>query len=170
MLYPTGKYYFLSRPRRFCFLSYLLNYYTTARRGSGNLLIRQMSVDLRSGRPKDFMKRMEAFFAKQNYQIQADVEKDFQYAMSIILQLLGEYFTVRTEEPDSSGRTDITIATQQYIYIIEIKKDDSAQAALDQIESKAYARRYADDSRKIFRIGVSFSTQTRAIEEWKVEE
>ncbi len=152
------------------FLSYLLNYYTTARRGSGNLLIRQMSVDLRSGRPKDFMKRMEAFFAKQNYQIQADVEKDFQYAMSIIQQLLGEYFTVRTEEPDSSGRTDITIATQQYIYIIEIKKDDSAQAALDQIEAKAYARRYGDDRRKVFRIGVSFSTETRAIEEWKVEE
>lgn len=149
------------------FLSYLLNYYTTARRGSGNLLIRQMSADLRRGLPKDFMKRMEAFFAKQNYQIQADAEKDFQYAMSIILQLLGEYFTVKTEEPDSSGRTDITIETPEYVYIIEIKKDGSAQAALDQIESKSYTRRYVDDSRKVFCIGVSFSTQTRAIEEWE---
>lgn len=152
------------------FLSYLLNYYTTVRKGSGNLLIRQMSADLRRGLPKDFMKRMEAFFAKQNYQIQADAEKDFQYAMSIILQLLGEYFTVKTEEPDSSGRTDITIETPEYVYIVEIKKDGSAQAALDQIESKAYARRYVDDSRKVFSIGVSFSTQTRAIEEWKVVE
>lgn len=152
------------------FLSYLLNYYTTARRGSGNLIIRQMSVDLRSGRPADFMKRMEGFFARQNYQIQADVEKDFQYAMSIILQLLGEYFTVRTEDADSSGRTDITIEAPEYIYILEIKKDDSAQAALEQIESKAYARRYADDNRKIFKIGVSFSTRTRAIEEWKIGE
>ncbi|MBO5194373.1 MAG: PD-(D/E)XK nuclease domain-containing protein, partial [Bacteroidales bacterium] len=58
----------------------------------------------------------------------------------------------------------------EYIYIIEIKKDDSAQAALDQIESKAYARRYAADQRKVFRIGVRFSTGTRAIEEWKVNE
>ena len=50
------------------FLTFLLNYYTSAR-GSGNLLIRQMSNDLLTGQPKDFMKRMEAFFAKQNYQI-----------------------------------------------------------------------------------------------------
>lgn len=200
-LAATGKYYFLSRPRRFgksLLLSTMEAYFQgkkelfsglaidtlekdwveypvlrldfSGENFSGNFLIRQMSVDLRSGRPKDFMKRMEAFFAKQNYQIQADVEKDFQYAMSIILQLLGEYFTVRTEDPDSSGRTDITIEAPEYIYIIEIKKDDSAQAALDQIEAKAYARRYGDDSRKVFRIGVSFSTETRAIEEWKVEE
>ena len=69
------------------FLTFLLNYYTSAR-GTGNLLIRQMNNDLLTGQPKDFMKRMEAFFAKQNYQIQGDAEKDFQYAMSIILQLL----------------------------------------------------------------------------------
>lgn len=64
--------------------SFLLNYYTSAR-GAGSLLIRQMNSDLMNGRPKDFMKRMEAFFARQNYQIQGDAEKDFQYAMSIIL-------------------------------------------------------------------------------------
>ena len=150
------------------FLSYLLNYYTTARKGTGNLLIRQMGVDLRTGHPADFMKRMEAFFAKQNYQIQADVEKDFQYAMSIILQLLGEYFTVRTEDASSAGRTDITIETPDFVYIIEIKRDDTADAALAQIDEKAYGRRYADDSRQLFKIGVSFSTGSRGIEGWKV--
>ena len=150
------------------FLTYLLNYYTTAQKGTGNLLIRQMGVDLRTGRPDDFMKRMEAFFARQNYQIQADVEKDFQYAMSIILQLLGEYFTVRTEDASSSGRSDISIETPDYVYIIEIKKDESADAALSQIVEKAYDRRYADDSRKVFKIGISFSTRFRGIEEWKV--
>ncbi|MGM9736395.1 MAG: AAA family ATPase [Candidatus Cryptobacteroides sp.] len=150
------------------FLSYLLNYYTTVRKGTGNLLIRQMSIDLRMGHPSDFMKRMEAFFARQNYQIQADVEKDFQYAMSIILQLLGEYFTVRTEDASSSGRTDISIETSDFIYIIEIKRDDTADSALEQIEEKAYGRRYADDPRKLFKIGVSFSTTSRGIEDWKV--
>ena len=127
-----------------------------------------MGVDLRTGHPDDFMKRMEAFFARQNYQIQADVEKDFQYAMSIILQLLGEYFTVRTEDASSSGRSYISIETPDYVYIIEIKKDESADAALSQIVEKAYDRRYADDSRKVFKIGISFSTRFRGIEEWKV--
>ena len=58
-----GGYYFLIRPRRF-----------------GNLLIRKMNNDLLTGKPDDFMKRMEAFFARQNYQIQGNAEKDFQYA------------------------------------------------------------------------------------------
>ena len=51
------------------FLSFLLDAYTTAK-GSGNLLIRKMNNDLMIGKPEDFMKRMEAFFARQNYQIQ----------------------------------------------------------------------------------------------------
>ena len=149
------------------FLSFLLNYYTTAR-GSGNLLIRQMGSDLANGRPKDFMKRMEAFFARQNYQIQGDSEKDFQYAMSIILQLLGDLLTVRTDDPGSDGRSDITLETPNFVYIIEIKINDTAEAALRQIEENGYARRYADDPRTCYKIGIRFSTEHRCIDEWKL--
>ncbi len=151
------------------FLSFLLNYYTTAR-GSGNLLIRQMSSDLISGQPKNFMKRMEAFFAKQNYQIQGDAEKDFQYAMSIILQLLGENVTIHTEDATSEGRMDILAETPRFVYIIEIKINDTVEAALKQIEDKGYARKYADDKRKLFKIGIRFSTDTRCVDSWKIDE
>ncbi len=151
------------------FLTFLLNYYTTAR-GSGSLLIRQMSNDLLSGRPGDFMKRMEAFFAKQNYQIQGDAEKDFQYAMSIILELLSDSLSIRTEGSTSDGRIDILAGTQRFVYIIEIKINDTAESALRQIEDKSYARQFADDKRKIFKIGVRFSTEHRCIDDWKVAE
>lgn len=33
---------------------------------------------------------------------------------------------------------------------------------------ETYARRYADDGRKVFKIGVSFSSSSHGIEEWKV--
>ncbi|MGM9791154.1 MAG: AAA family ATPase, partial [Candidatus Cryptobacteroides sp.] len=108
------------------FLSYLLNYYTSAK-GSGNLLIRQMNNDLLSGRPKDFMKRMESFFARQNYQIQGNAEKDFQYAMSIILQLLSDSISIHSEESTSDGRIDILAETPLFVYIIEIKVNASAE-------------------------------------------
>lgn len=65
-----------------------------------------MSNDLITGSPRDFMKRMEAFFAKQNYQIQGNAEKDFQYAMSIILQLLSDSLTIYTEGTTSEGCID----------------------------------------------------------------
>ncbi len=149
------------------FLSFLLNYYTTAR-GSGSLLIRQMSGDLVNGRPKDFMKRMEAFFARQNYQIQGDAERDFQYAMGIILQLLGENVTVHTEDATSEGRMDILVETPQFVYIIEIKINDTPEAALEQIEARGYARKFADDPRQVFKIGIRFCPESRCIDSWKI--
>lgn len=151
------------------FLSFLLDAYTTAK-GSGNLLIRKMNNDLLIGKPEDFMKRMEAFFARQNYQIQGDAEKDFQYAMSIILQLLGENLIVHTEDATSEGRMDILVEAPSFIYIIEIKINDTPEAALQQIEGNAYARKFADDKRRIFKIGVRFSTKTRCINSWKIAE
>ena len=49
--------------------------------------------------------------------------------------------------------------------------DDTADlAALQQIEEKGYAKPFANDPRKLFKIGVSFSTESRRIEDWKVIE
>lgn len=151
------------------FLTFLLNYYTSAR-GSGNLLIRQMSNDLITGSPRDFMKRMEAFFAKQNYQIQGNAEKDFQYAMSIILQLLSDSLTIYTEGTTSEGRIDILAQAPRFVYIIELKINDTVETALQQIDQKGYARRFADDPRPLFKIGVRFSTENRCIDDWKIAE
>ena len=52
--------------------------------------------------------------------------------------------------------------------MIELKIDNTAEAALQQIEDKGYAKPFADDPRRLFKIGVSFSTKNRRIEDWKV--
>jgi hypothetical protein len=46
--------------------------------------------------------------------------------------------------------------------------DRSADEALAQIEEKQYAKPFETDSRKLFKIGVNFSSSTRRIEGWKV--
>ena len=150
------------------FLNYLLNFYAPVQSESTNALISRMSRDIRSGNAEGFMQKLEALFAKTSYQIQGDSEKDFQYAMYIILELMGEY--VEVEKATSNGRIDILIQTREHVYIIEIKINDTVEAALQQIEEKAYARRFADDGRKIFKIGVRFSTEKRCIDDWKVVE
>ena len=43
-----------------------------------------------------------------------------------------------------------------------------ADEALAQIEEKQYAKPFAQDSRKLYKIGVNFSTVTRRIEGWKI--
>lgn len=47
--------------------------------------------------------------------------------------------------------------------------DGSADDALRQIEDKGYAREYANDFRRLYKIGCSFSSATGTISVWKVE-
>ena len=112
------------------------------------------------------MQILDALFANATYQIQGNAEKDFQYSMYIIMELLGEY--VQAERSTSNGRIDLLLQTKDFIYVIELKIDSTAEAALHQIEEKGYAKLFAHDARKLSRIGVSFSTKKRHIEDWKI--
>ena len=93
-------------------------------------------------------------------------ERYFQYTFYLILRLISVY-TVYVEKQQSHGRVDCVIETPQYVYIFEFKLDGTADEALRQIEEKGYAREYASDTRTLYKIGASFSTETGTIGEWK---
>ena len=54
-----------------------------------------------------------------------------------------------------------------WVYIFEFKLDGTADEALAQIEEKGYARPYETDSRKLFKVGIVFSSETGTINGWK---
>ena len=93
-------------------------------------------------------------------------ERYFQYTFYLILRLISVY-TVYVEKVQSCGRVDCVLETPQYVYIFEFKLDGTADEALRQIEEKGYAREYASDARKLYKIGASFSSETGTIGEWK---
>lgn len=95
-------------------------------------------------------------------------ERYFYYTFYLLLRLVSVY-TVYTEKEQSEGRVDCIVETDRYVYIFEFKLDGTAAEALRQIEEKGYARPYMDDPRKLYRIGVSFSSETGTVEEWRVE-
>ena len=92
------------------------------------------------------------------------IEQNFQNVIYISLLVLGKY--VRTEVHSALGRADCIIETPEYVYLFEFKRDGSAKDALEQIEAQGYAKPYEADSRKIFKIGVNFSSETKNIAEW----
>ncbi|MBM6866911.1 PD-(D/E)XK nuclease domain-containing protein, partial [Bacteroides caecigallinarum] len=59
------------------------------------------------------------------------------------------------------------VETPEYVYIFEFKLDGTAEEALSQIEEKGYAREYESDSRKLYKIGAVFSSETGTIEDWR---
>ena len=79
------------------------------------------------------------------------------------------FYTVFIEKEQSQGRVDCIVEVPDYVYIFEFKLDGSTQEALRQIEEKGYARPYAADPRKLFRIGINFSSETGTISEFAVE-
>lgn len=60
------------------------------------------------------------------------------------------------------------VETDDYVYLMEFKCDETAEAALDQIENQGYALPYATDTRKLIRIGANFDSRTRTLDQWKV--
>ena len=63
----------------------------------------------------------------------------------------------------------MVVKTDKHIYVMEFKLDGTAEEALQQIDDKQYALPFAADLRKLYKIGVNFSKETRGIEKWRVE-
>ncbi|MBR4678875.1 MAG: ATP-binding protein [Bacteroidales bacterium] len=120
--------------------------------------------DVIKGDIDGFMKRLSTLLADSNYEIVGDAEKYFQNVFYLIFKLLGFYAEV--ERNTSDGRMDAVVKTPQYIYVFEFKLDKPAQEALDQINSKEYALPFAADGRTLYKVGVSFSSETRKVAEW----
>ena len=133
---------------------------------------RRLSRALRSGDTEEFRKLLTSFLASIPYEMrrkedERERERYFQYTFYLLLRLVGIY-QVHLERRQSGGRVDCVVETERYVYIFEFKLDRSADEALRQIEDRGYARPYESDSRKVFKIGVSFSSETGTVEDWKV--
>lgn len=150
------------------FYRYLINsyIYNEERSIKSPFYIGEFIRDIRDGKSEQFLQRLNAFLSDGDYQIAGDMELYFQNVMSIVFKMLGFY--VQTERHTSNGRVDVVMQTQDYIYVIELKLDGSADEALQQIEEKQYAAPFALDTRTIIKIGANFSSEQRTMREWKI--
>ena len=145
------------------FLNSLSHLYAPALVG-GELSVYQFIRDIEKGDIESFMNRLTAFFAGNSYMIQGDLELYFQNVMSIMLKMMGLY--VKTEYQTSNGRIDIVFDTDKYVYIIELKRDESAETALKQIEEKGYDKPFLASGKQIIKLGINFSSETKTIDGW----
>lgn len=146
----------------------LLPYYVQARSDDEpKRLVGDMVMHFILGDADKAMKCMQAYFAGVHFKMRMDNENNFHNAFFLLTDLVG--LETETESATSDGQIDITVKTDDYIYVIELKYDGSSEQALRQIEEKKYDRKYQADGRQIIRIGVNFSSKTRCIEDWKIE-
>ena len=151
------------------FFNFLLPYYTSVLKSGVKSYLNKLTAAVRQGKPNDLLRTLQTMLAGKPYMLAGgDKEVHFQNTLYLIFTMLG--YNVQVEQATSQGRMDVTIQTPDYVYIFELKLDKSAEEALQQIKNSQYARPFQTDSRKVFLIGANFSSATRTVEKWMVEE
>ncbi|MBR1465857.1 MAG: PD-(D/E)XK nuclease domain-containing protein [Bacteroidaceae bacterium] len=97
----------------------------------------------------------------------SNVEEFYEWSLYLIFSMLNVY--VVTQQKCAGGRVDMVVHMPDTIYVVELKINGTAQDALDQINSRNYALQYATSDKKVVKVGVSFSTETKTIEDWIIE-
>ncbi len=167
---PEPRIYELGFPNREVeegFMNFLLPYYTPIQESESGFAIWDFISDVKSGDIDGFMERLQSFLADCPYELAKDIELHYQNVLFIVFRLAGLY--TKVEYHTSRGRIDLVLQTDSYVYVMEFKLDGSAEQALQQIEEKQYALPFAKDSRKVYTIGVNFSSETRNIDKWVVK-
>ena len=150
------------------FVRFLLPFYANVNKVESPFEIQKFVREVRSGDYDSFFLRLQSFFADTTYEAIREQELHYENVLFIVFKLVGFYTQV--EYHTSKGRIDLVLQTDKFIYVIEFKLDGTAEEALQQIHDKHYALPFASDRRKLFKIGVNFSAETRNIEKWIVEE
>lgn len=68
-------------------------------------------------------------------------------------------FRILVEQHTAKGRTDITMETDQHVYVIELKFSGSAHEALEQINRQRYADAFALQQKTVVKVGINFEVK-----------
>ncbi|MBR1797931.1 MAG: AAA family ATPase [Clostridiales bacterium] len=150
------------------FLDSLMPLYVPKTTAGNGLDIFTIDEYIEDGNLEKIKDVLTALFANITYTLETDpFEHYFQAVIYLVFTLLGKF--VQCEMHTYTGRIDCQVLTEKYIYLFEFKRDVTAASALAQINSNDYALPFVADSRKLYKIGVSFDSSTRMLSGFEVE-
>lgn len=151
------------------FESLLPNYLEGMFAQNGDVAIAQMSVLIRQDNMDGALQLLQTFLGTVPYCNVTNYEGHYQQMLYIIFSILTGY-VVDVEVHTPKGRLDIVMLTHTRLYIIELKLNKKAQVALQQINLKNYAQRFALCGKPVSKVGINFDSTTGNIEDWVIEE
>ena len=216
MTHGSGKYFFLSRPRRFgksafdaptenmhtitpllyqsgyitikdydpmsqlylldlpnkeikvgLFESLLPYYLDGMYAEEGDVTIARMSVLIRHGDMDGALRLLQEFLGTVPYCNNTNYEGHYQQVLFIIFTIL-THFVVDVKVHTPNGRVDIVMLTDDTLYLIELKLNKDANAAMQQINLKQYDKHFALCGKPIVKVGINFDAKKGNIENWEI--
>ena len=118
---------------------------------------------LRNFEFEEFFVGLKALFAHLPYGSREGCVYEMQYERLLKVLLWSQGLEVLTEDVQSQGRADLVVKFRKAFYVFELKRDESAAAALAQIKEKGYAEPYCADGRPVYLIGLNFDSKSRQL-------
>ena len=144
----------------------LLPNYVEMRTEAGNTTIAKMYLALLKDDLDEMFRLLQAYLLTVPYCDNANSEGHYQQLLYVIFSLFGRYVDVEVRTP--RGRVDMVMKTDKALYVIELKLNMSAQAAVDQIDLKDYSSKFALAGLPIVKVGINFDPERRTIGDWSV--
>ena len=110
-----------------------------------------------------FFDGLKSLYAAMAYGPTEGRKHETSYARCLAFLLAAQGFRFRMEDVQSDGRADIVAEHPCGVYIFELKVDEPASAALDQVKAKGYDAPYRAKGLPIHTIGLSFDSKTRQL-------
>jgi PD-(D/E)XK nuclease superfamily len=101
-------------------------------------------------------------FSRVVYQEHIKSEKFYHALLQVLFGAAG--IKAQSEIPTSHGRIDLVLEFPQLLYIIEVKYNDSAQAALAQIEERKYYEAIQYHKKQTILLGLNFERKKKSFE------
>ena len=146
----------------------LPNYVDGVSAERGNVAIAKMALLIGKRNMDGALHLLQDFLGTVPYCNVTNYEGHYQQMLFIIFTLLTNYL-VDVEVHTPRGRVDIVLLTKTDLYVVELKLNKSAQAAMQQINLKNYRQRFALCGLPIAKVGINFDSTQGTIEDWVIE-
>lgn len=150
------------------FNEHLLKYYANVQTDQSRRLIRDLIRNLGSGNADGFMRQLQVLFANIPCNMRGKQEHDYQTVIYVIFMMLNIF--IEAEHHTGEGRIDLMLAVGEWIYVIELKLNQTAEDAMRQIHDKNYAVKFLNQDRRIMLIGANLDSEQGQITDWITEE
>lgn len=144
--------------------SLLVNY--VRRPAEVNTLVGEMAECIHFGDMDGALRLMQTVLSTVPYCENTRYEGHYQQMLYLIFTLLGSFADVEVRTP--RGRVDVVMRTHDTLYIIELKLDKDADAAMRQIDLKQYPERFTLCGLPIVKVGINFDSGRHTLTDWVI--
>ena len=145
----------------------LLPNYLANESAMGLTTIGRMYGAIAGGDMDGALRLLQEFLSTVPYCDNTHYEGHYQQLFYIIFSLFGMYVDVEVRTP--KGRVDVVMCTANTLYVIELKLDKSADAAMTQINLKNYPERFALSGLPVVKVGINFDSESHTLGDWVIE-